>query len=278
MIIILILGDFNATIHEEAMHDFCEMYDLENLIKEPTCYKNAENLIKEPTCYKNAENLIKEPTCYKNAENLIKEPTCYKNAENLIKEPTCYKNAENLIKEPTCYKNAENLIKEPTCYKNAENLIKEPTCYKNAENLIKEPTCYKNAENLIKEPTCYKNAENLIKEPTCYKNAENPSSIDVILTNSKMSFRNSIAIETGLSDHHKMAVTVLKIYTKKMKPITVNFRSYKNFDIWEFRKYLKQNLENFDKETLTYDDFKLIFMEILDFYAPMKNKVVRRLL
>ena len=27
--------------------------------------------------------------------------------------------------------------------------------------------------------------ENLIKEPTCYKNAENPSSIDVILTNSK---------------------------------------------------------------------------------------------
>ena len=69
--------------------------------------------------------------------------------------------------------------------------------------------------------------ENLIKEPTCYKNAENPSSIDVILTNSKTSFRNSIAIETGLSDHHKMVVTVLKIYTKKMKPITVNYRSYK---------------------------------------------------
>ena len=77
-----------------------------------------------------------------------------------------------------------------------------------------------------------------------------------------MSFRNSIAIETGLSDHHNMVVTVLKIYTKKMKPITVNYRSYKNFDIRDFRKYLKQNLKHFDKETLIFDDFKHIFMKI----------------
>ena len=52
---------------------------------------------------------------------------------------------------------------------------------------------------------------NLIKEPTCYKNPLNPTSIDVILINRVNSFRNSIAIETGLSDHHKMVVTVLKV-------------------------------------------------------------------
>ena len=59
------------------------------------------------------------------------------------------------------------------------------------------------------------NLENLIKEPTCYKNPDNPSSIDVILTNSKNSFQNAMAIETGLSDHHKMVITVLKSYCKK---------------------------------------------------------------
>ena len=59
------------------------------------------------------------------------------------------------------------------------------------------------------------NLENWITEPTCYKNPNNPSSIDVILTNSENSFQNSMAIETGLSDHHKMMITVLKTYCKK---------------------------------------------------------------
>ena len=34
--------------------------------------------------------------------------------------------------------------------------------------------------------------ENLIKQPTCYKNADSPSSIDILLTNRKNSFQNSI--------------------------------------------------------------------------------------
>ena len=41
---------------------------------------------------------------------------------------------------------------------------------------------------------------NLITEPTCFKGVANTSSIDVLLT----SFENSITIETGLSDCHKM--------------------------------------------------------------------------
>ena len=59
------------------------------------------------------------------------------------------------------------------------------------------------------------NLENLITEPTCIKNPDNPSSIDVILTNRADSFQNSMTIETGLSDHHKMTTSVLKIYFKK---------------------------------------------------------------
>ena len=40
---ILILGDFNSTMSDVPMKNFCELYNLENLIKEPTCYKNPNN-------------------------------------------------------------------------------------------------------------------------------------------------------------------------------------------------------------------------------------------
>ena len=89
------------------------------------------------------------------------------------------------------------------------------------------------------------NLSNLIKEPTCYKNPLNPTSIDVILTNRVNSFQNSIGIETGLSDHHKMVATVLKVYVKKLEPITVKYRCYKNFCMNDFTENLKQKFEKF---------------------------------
>ena len=39
----LVIGDFNSQTTETHMKDFCELYSLENLIKEPTCYKNPNN-------------------------------------------------------------------------------------------------------------------------------------------------------------------------------------------------------------------------------------------
>ena len=119
------------------------------------------------------------------------------------------------------------------------------------------------------------NLENLINEPTCYKNPDNPSSIDVVLTNSKNSFQNSMAIETGLSDHHKMVVTVLKNYCKKKEPLTIKYRSYKHFDMPKYRNILTENLENFDKEIMSYGDFHEIFIRVLDRHAPIKTKRVR---
>ena len=115
---------------------------------------------------------------------------------------------------------------------------------------------------------------NLIKQPTCYKNPDNPSSIDVILTNKKKSFQNSIALETGLSDHHKMVVTVLKVYIKKKKPIIIPYRTYKSFCMNTFKNDLKQNLDDFQGE-MRYDDFKDIFMSTLDYHAPERKKTVR---
>ena len=84
-----------------------------------------------------------------------------------------------------------------------------------------------------------------------------------------------MAIETGLSDHHKMTITVLKLKFKKKEPITINFRSYKHFDECIFRNDLSKNLLDSNKETMSYDDFKEIFMKVLNLYAPKKKKLVR---
>ena len=59
------------------------------------------------------------------------------------------------------------------------------------------------------------NLKNLIKVPACFKNPERPTRIDFMLTRSYRSFQNSCAIETGLSDFHKMIVTILKTYFQK---------------------------------------------------------------
>ena len=50
------------------------------------------------------------------------------------------------------------------------------------------------------------------------------------LTNKNLYFQETNAFETGLSDFHKLVVTVMKTYFRKMKPKTIRYRSSKNFD------------------------------------------------
>ena len=100
--------------------------------------------------------------------------------------------------------------------------------------------------------------ENLIKEPTCFKRASNPSCIDVMFTNRKNNFQDSMTLGTGLSDHHKMTITVLKTYFKNKKPININYRSYKYFNESEFRKDLQNNLQTRNNVAINYDEFKSI--------------------
>ena len=117
--------------------------------------------------------------------------------------------------------------------------------------------------------------KHLITEPTCYKNQNNPSIIDIILTNRKRSFHDSQTIETGLSDHHKMIITVLKSEFKKKDPTQVDYRSYKYFDENLFRHDLSSALSNLLNEDTNYDDFKKVYIDMLDLHAPMKKKFVR---
>ena len=59
------------------------------------------------------------------------------------------------------------------------------------------------------------NVSNLVKEPTCFKSISNPSCIDLFLTNSPLSFQTTSTVTTGLSDFHRMVVTVMRSSTCK---------------------------------------------------------------
>ena len=75
----------------------------------------------------------------------------------------------------------------------------------------------------------------MIRVPTCYKNPANSTGIDLMLTNSNRCFQNSSTIETGLSDFHKMIVTVLKTCFQKREAKVINYRDYRNFSNEELR-------------------------------------------
>ena len=82
----------------------------------------------------------------------------------------------------------------------------------------------------------------LIKDPTCFKSVENPSCIDLILTNRPKSFQKSMVIETGLSDFHKLTITVLKTSFRKKPPKVIQYRNYKKFSHTKFRDELEYSL------------------------------------
>ena len=76
--------------------------------------------------------------------------------------------------------------------------------------------------------------KNLINKPTCFKNLTNPKCIDLILTNRPNLFQNSGTIETGISDFHKMTITVMKAKFKKLPPKIITYRNYKGYSHTNF--------------------------------------------
>ena len=73
-------------------------------------------------------------------------------------------------------------------------------------------------------------AKNIISEKTCFKTKENPSCIDLFITNSPNSFQNTSTITTGLSDFHKMVITVLRATFTKSKPKVITYGYFKLFN------------------------------------------------
>ena len=73
------------------------------------------------------------------------------------------------------------------------------------------------------------NLYNMVNERTCFKSIDG-STIDLILTNRKFSFKHTKTFETWISDHHRMSYTMLKTTFQKLPPKKLKYRCYKIFD------------------------------------------------
>ena len=111
----------------------------------------------------------------------------------------------------------------------------------------------------------------MLKKKICYKSPTNPRCIDLFLTNSTGSFQNTTTVATGLSDFHKMILTVSKTTMQRVSLKEIIYRDYKHFEPNNFRSDLRKNLESINN----YELFEKIFLSILNKHAPLKKKVVR---
>ena len=106
-----------------------------------------------------------------------------------------------------------------------------------------------------------------------------PSYVDLILTNKSRSFQNFCTFETGLSDFHKMTLTVLKSSFAKQKPRILNYRNYKFFNNTLFRdqvlnKLINSNLQKSDKGL---KHFKETCLSVVNTIALLKSRFIQHI-
>ena len=112
---------------------------------------------------------------------------------------------------------------------------------------------------------------NLVKERTCFKGP--PKCYDLILTNCKHNFQNTLVLPSGFSDFHKITVTVLKTEFVKTDPVQINYRDYKKFNISRFNEDLRNKINSDVTSTSNYNRFQNILREVLDNHAPLTNSL-----
>ena len=117
---------------------------------------------------------------------------------------------------------------------------------------------------------------NHVNGVTCVK-SQNGTSIDVMLTNRPRRFHNISLIETGLSDCHKMIVSVFRAFFKRLPAKVIECRNYETFVHNEFLLNLDQELirSNSYNDKQQYDIFTSIIRKVLDKYAPLKMNKLR---
>ena len=124
-------------------------------------------------------------------------------------------------------------------------------------------------EKLLETFSCQHKLHSINKNPTYYKNASNLSNKDLILTNSSKRFCRTDPIFTGLSDFHKLVLSVFKATFKKPKLKEIVYRNYRKFN----ENNVNQDLHNqpSSEQPKEYASFEKVFLVILEEHAPLKN-------
>ena len=90
--------------------------------------------------------------------------------------------------------------------------------------------------------------------------------------------------EIGISDHHRMISTIMKLHFTRESPKTKYYRDYRKFDIDYFSYKLSCQLNlvfcfikgNVDyEESNDFSRFYRVFLNLLNIQRPLKNKILR---
>ena len=89
---LILLGDFNSQMNEPDMEEFCKLYNLSNLIKEPTCFKNPNNpsvidliLTNRPNCFQGSMTIETGLSDFHRMTTTILKAFFHKQVPRLIK-------------------------------------------------------------------------------------------------------------------------------------------------------------------------------------------------
>ena len=82
----------------------------------------------------------------------------------------------------------------------------------------------------------------------------------------------SMTLETGISDHHKMIMTIFRSTFAKGNPKFL-LCCYKKFNLEQFQMELKEKLDEISNNS--FDIFLEKFKTCLDKFAPLKEKIIR---
>ena len=77
------------------------------------------------------------------------------------------------------------------------------------------------------------------------------------MTHNPKSFFKTSTLFTGLSDFHKLVLSVFKTTFCKSKPKEIIYRNFKNFEEESFNQELKNSLSN--NSTESYERFEFFF-------------------
>ena len=93
------------------------------------------------------------------------------------------------------------------------------------------------------------------------------------MSNRRKGFVKTNTVFPGLSDFHRLVLSVFKIAFPKSKPKKIAYKNFKNFSEENFNQELRINLG--ERCVKNYASFENVFLDTLNKHAPLKKKVIR---
>ena len=138
---------------------------------------------------------------------------------------------------------------------------------------------FANSANNLSEICDTYDLKQLIKDPTCFKSINNPTILDIILTNSPKSIKQTVNLSIGISDFHNYVSAALKLFCPSDEPRVVHYRSFKKFNDESYINDLKtapfhvsQIFDDVDDELWFHNT---LLLQVIDNNAPWKQKTVK---